>query len=173
MKLKISGKSNKIGIIDVADKDLLELRWHLSAGYATRALPKTRGDLVNRTIRAHRVIALRMFGDISGIQVDHINGNRLDNRRKNLRLAPNNSNCFNSKLRYNSKIGFKGVQKDKRLPASSAWFAVITVDGHAKYLGYYGNAIDAAHRYDEAARKYFKEFACVNFPKKGERGCLV
>jgi hypothetical protein len=95
-----------------------------------------------------------------GYIVDHINGNGLDNRRANLRLATIAQNAWNSKKR-NPRSGYKGVwfAGDKGL-----WRAAIVYHGRRIHLGYFKDKIAAARAYDAAARKYYKQFARTNFP---------
>jgi hypothetical protein len=94
-----------------------------------------------------------------GYVVDHINGDGLDNRRSNLRLATVAQNAWNSKKR-NPRSGYKGVwfAKDKRL-----WRAAIVCNRKRIHLGYFKNKIAAAHAYDAAARKLHGKFANCNF----------
>lgn len=90
-------------------------------------------------------------------QVDHINGNGLDNRRANLRLCDNRQNCQN---RHNA-LGisqYKGVGYHY-----GKWRARIGVNGKRIHLGAYLTETEAALAYDAAARKYFGEFARCNF----------
>jgi hypothetical protein len=96
----------------------------------------------------------------AGYVIDHINGCGLDNRRANLRLATVAQNAWNSKKR-NPRSGYKGVwfAAEKGL-----WRAAIVCHGRRKHLGYFRSKIDAARAYDDAAIKYYKEFARLNFP---------
>jgi hypothetical protein len=95
-----------------------------------------------------------------GYVIDHINGNGLDNRRANLRLATVAQNAWNSKKR-NPRSGYKGVwfAADKGL-----WRAAIVCHGRRIHLGYFKDKIAAAKAYDAAALKYYKDFARPNFP---------
>ena len=106
-----------------------------------------------RTQNYHRYLS-------DGYVIDHINGCGLDNRRANLRLATIAQNAWNSKKR-NPRSGYKGVYfaGDKGL-----WRAAIVCHGRRIHLGYFTDKIDAAKAYDDAARKYYKEFARPNFP---------
>lgn len=91
-----------------------------------------------------------------GVQVDHINGNALDNRRSNLRLATLQQNCFNRPKRSDGKYSkYKGV-------GMPPWSARIKVIGKTILLGTYKTEEDAALAYNEAATKYFGEFARPN-----------
>jgi hypothetical protein len=95
-----------------------------------------------------------------GYVIDHINGDGLDNRRANLRLATVAQNAWNSKKR-NPRSGYKGIwfAGDKGL-----WRAAIVCHGRRIHLGYFKDKIAAAKAYDAAARKYYGEFAKPNFP---------
>lgn len=100
--------------------------------------------------------------------VDHINGNHLDNRRCNLRIATVSENSRNARIRCDNSSGFKGVSYNRR---KSKYRSYINSDGRQFHIGYFDNPEDAARVYDTAARFLFGEFACVNFPQPGEQGC--
>ena len=89
----------------------------------------------------------------------------LDNRRANLRLSTVAQNAWNSKKR-NPRSGYKGVwfAADKGL-----WRAAIVCHGRRIHLGYFTDKIAAARAYDAAAKKYYKEFARLNFPEESIR----
>jgi hypothetical protein len=93
--------------------------------------------------------------------VDHRNGDSLDNRRDNLRIATQAENMQNRRKRKNTTSQYIGVwfAKEKK-----KWESRITQDGKKIYLGSFVNEIDAAKAYDEAAKKYRGEFAKLNFP---------
>lgn len=80
----------------------------------------------------------------------------------NLRLCTRSQNKFNSPLRADNISGFKGVYFNKR---ANKYQAQLGHEGKHIYLGIYCNSKDAALAYDAAARKYFGEFANLNFPK--------
>lgn len=88
--------------------------------------------------------------------VDHINGNGLDNRRVNLRLATSLQNQGNSRKRRNASSYYKGVSWYKPL---KKWRAQIKVDKHVIHLGYFVSEEEAAIVYQEAAIAHFGEFA--------------
>lgn len=92
-------------------------------------------------------------------EIDHINQDKLDNRRDNLRMADSRRNKANIKRRRDNTSGFKGVSWNKR---RGCWTADITSFGKHKCLGQFKVVSDAAKAYDEAAKKEFGEFACVN-----------
>lgn len=87
--------------------------------------------------------------------IDHINGNTLDNRKVNLRLATASQNLFNSKIPKNNTTGFKGVVFNKRANKFMA-------SARGEHLGYFKDKIDAAIAYNNYAEKNFGEFARLN-----------
>jgi hypothetical protein len=101
-----------------------------------------------------------------GINVDHINGNGIDNRRCNLRPCSQQENCMNRIRRCDSSSQYKGVGW---YPKYSKWFAKIQCGDAKEFLGYFASEVDAAVAYDSAARRLFGEFARLNFPARRGR----
>jgi hypothetical protein len=91
--------------------------------------------------------------------LDHINGDKFDNRKSNLRICTKAENCRNSKMKSINTSGYKGVSWRKR---DKKWSAIITVNYKNIGLGYYENKIEAAKAYNKAALKYHGEFARLN-----------
>jgi hypothetical protein len=122
--------------------------------------PGARGD-AKKTILMHRVILKAS----ERTEVDHINGNKLDNRRENLRVATKSQNLGNQKIRSTNTSGFKGVnwKQWRKIRSSGAWTARISVGSKRIHLGYFSTAEEAARAYDSAAQQYFGEFAKLNF----------
>lgn len=89
-------------------------------------------------------------------QVDHINGNRLDNRRANLRLATNQQNQMARHVVV-GKSGYKGVHKHGK-----KWRAQIKYNGKLVRLGSYETPERAAKAYDQAAKALFGEWGVLN-----------
>jgi hypothetical protein len=96
-----------------------------------------------------------------GIAIDHINGDGLDNRRTNLRIADACQNQWNQRPKENGTSKFKGVVRHKE---DKKWRVKIRYRGKHIWLGNYDNEIEAARAYDRAAVKYFGAFARLNFP---------
>lgn len=92
--------------------------------------------------------------------IDHINGNKLDNRKENLRLCSFSQNLMNTRKRKNVSCEFKGVSWGKE---RSKWTAMIQINNKRIFLGRFTDKIEAAKSYDIAARKLFGEFAKTNF----------
>jgi HNH endonuclease/AP2 domain len=128
-------------------------------GYAVRGVHI--GNRKYRKIYLHREI----IGAKKGQKVDHINGNKLDNRKENLRLATPAQNAMNIGLRRNNTSGLKGVRFEER---RDKWRAEIKVNYKNVFLGYFDNKFDAAKAYNDAAIKYHGEFARLNYLNKGE-----
>ena len=148
-------------IVDREDLDLLtKWRWKarpaVSTGggacgfYACRTL-KIRGGKES-TVYLHRFL----MGAGPGQVVDHANGDKLDNRRANLRICTLSENAANR--RYARSSGFRGVHRSNR-----RWKAVVTVEGTMHRIGLFDTPEDAARAYDEAASRLFGSYAILNF----------
>lgn len=92
--------------------------------------------------------------------VDHIDGNALDNRRHNLRITDRLGNARNHGLNKNNTSGYKGVSSDKS--KKDRWRSYIVVNKKQIWLGSFSSKKEAARSYNEAAKKYFGEFARLN-----------
>lgn len=103
---------------------------------------------------------------LPGCRVDHKNGNTLDCRRDNLRPSTQAQNARNMR-RKSKATPYKGICSNP-----PGWAAQIRENGKKVHLGQFKTPEEAARAYDEAARRIHGEFACVNFPREGERGAL-
>lgn len=145
------------GRFTVVDDDVFAIlnqyTWQCSFhGYATRLDYETQ-----KHIKMHRQI----MNPPSGMMVDHINGDKLDNRRSNLRVCTAAENSRNQRVHSNNTSGFKGVHWDG---SHKKWRALIKFEGKKFYAGRFSDVIDAARAYDAKARELFGQFARLNFP---------
>lgn len=114
----------------------------------------------NCSVYMHRVI----LNAPNDMEVDHINGDRLDNRRENLRLASTTENRRNTRKVYKPGVTtsiYKGVFWHKKL---MKWASRIQVNRRRIWIGCFLDECAAAQAYDHAAKRYFGAFARLNFP---------
>lgn len=142
-------------LVDYADYLVLnEMKWHLTIGGYAATKKMVNGK--DTTVFMHRVINETPDGYFT----DHINQNKLDNRKKNLRTVTRSQNQHNRSAYNTKKISkFKGVFFHKR---AKKFTSAIRVDGKLKHLGYFENENDAACAYNNAAKIYHKKYACLN-----------
>ena len=107
---------------------------------------------------AHRLVWLWVTGEWPAGDLDHINGNKADNRWNNIRLATRSQNMANIRAHTDNISGFKGVSWNKAL---RKWRAHIGVGGKHIYLGGFDTAAKAYAVYCLAARRHHGEFARV------------
>lgn len=145
-------------LIDQADLDLISThKWSIQDDGRGRqfALATSRATGKKRSVRMHRLI----LDAPEGVQVDHANGNTLDNRRSNLRLASAGDNQRN-KDEAESESGYKGVHRKER----GGWEASICVDNRNQSLGRFSSAAEAALVRDIASLEHHGDFASTNYP---------
>ena len=137
--------------VTVDDEDyehLSNFKWHFAPpGYARR-----HNGFGNNCVLMHRDI-LNLKGNE---QCDHINGDGLDNRRKNIRPCRPSENYKNRKVNKNNTSGKKGVTWHK---CANKWQAMIMFNGRQIYLGKFKDLDEAANAYKKAEKLYYKEFA--------------
>jgi hypothetical protein len=109
------------------------------------------GHLPAKVLLLHRVITSAP----PGFDVDHINGNGLDNRRSNLRVCTTSENCMNSRTQASSKTGVKGVH----LTRSGKFVAHIGLNGEHRHLGTFATLEEAREVRARAAADLHGEFA--------------
>jgi len=153
MVKEIKLSQGKYAIVDDDWYEMLSLvSWYYhDRGYA-RTGSKRDGIIVNEFM--HRVI----MHTPKGMQTDHINGDKLDNRAENLRI------CTNSQNQQSTNKGFgsskhRGVFWYKRY---QKWRTEIMLNGKVTFLGYFKLEADAAKAYNEAAKELHGEFASLN-----------
>jgi hypothetical protein len=114
--------------------------------------------IARKFYRSHRVAWLLYYGawPDSNLLVDHINGDRLDNRICNLRLGTKSQNHGNRGPQKNNTSGYKGVSKGK-----NGWHAAIRLKGKTIHLGVYDDIDEARYVYARKAYELFGEFARI------------
>lgn len=105
---------------------------------------------------AHRMIFLYMTSELPPCDIDHINGDRADNRWSNLRLCSRSENLQNKKNQRNNSSGVKGVYWHK---ATGKWVGQIKADGIRHSIGYFETLNDAKSAMKEARARLHGEFA--------------
>ena len=152
---KIPLPHGKFTLVDDEDFEYLsQWKWHShERGYPRRT--EYRNGKCFRYFRMSRVIMRVRPGE----EVDHINRNPLDNRRKNLRVASTSQNQANRIILSNNTSGFKGVSWHK---TSGKWSAYIGFQGKQYHLGVFSDIKDAARAYNTAAEGFYNEFAVLN-----------
>lgn len=144
------------GMALVDDEDFAWLNRHRWQRLKTHASRITAEAGKRRPVLMHREVARRAGLDIEGKQVDHINGDGLDNRRRNLRCASGRQNRQNQNLkRKGCSSRFKGVHWVGGL----GWAAEIYVEGRCIRLGRFSSEEEAQLAYAGAAIEHFGEFA--------------
>lgn len=155
---KIALTKGKFALVDDEDFDWLnQWKWSLNGnGYAVRTAKVSRGLFTVQ--RMHRVI----MNAPDGLHVDHINGDKLDNRRLNLRLCTSQQNSFNRGVQSNNTSGYKGVYLHKKRNLMKRWYAKVFVDGKYHCKGMFATPLEAAKAYNVLAVEYHGEFARLN-----------
>lgn len=137
------------GVVILLDDEDIELvsryKWWISPqGYACTHIRRENGT--RRTIGMHRLI----LGDPNMPAIDHINRNKLDNRKCNLRACSDSENSRNKKIVNGKTSAYRGVSFKR-----GKWQVVIRVNGVLKWLGYHKTEKEAA----KIAAPYFSDIA--------------
>lgn len=130
--------------------------WHISTHDIPNKLYYFRCQKGEQTVRLHREIMGCTYKD--GREVDHINGDTLDNRKQNLRVCSHSQNGKNMKINKRNNTGYKGISWH---PRDKCYQARIGVNNKRIYLGYFDNPEDAHAAYCAASKKYHGEFGRV------------
>lgn len=156
-RIAMSGKKGK-GKYVLIDDDIFstasKYRWYLSRdGYAVSN--STNHDVTRKTIWIQTLV-LKIK---KGMRRDHINGNKLDNRRKNLRYCTPAQNIVNSKIQKSNNSGYKGVcwykPKNEKI---GYWYVQLSLNNKRIYLGRYKNKLEAIKIFRKEAKKHYGEY---------------
>ena len=155
----------RYAIVDTEDlRRLSRFRWCTSKKSKKSSKPliyahRNDGD---KAVYMHREVL-----SVDGSQeIDHINGNTLDNRKANLRVCTRRQNAQNLRKRKGYRSRFKGVCWSKN---TGKWRARIDHSVKQIHLGYFESESEAAKAYDKKAKELFGEFAHLNFPDAAEK----
>ncbi len=155
MSREISLSRGKVAIVDDADYEWLSaFSWSVvgpSDGTRLYARCKIRRNGQRKSVMMHRLI----MGEPQS-EVDHRDGNKLNNQRSNLRLATHWQNGWNRKVQKNNSSGLKGAFFHK---SAKRWHSTITVNKKTFRLGWFPSAEEAHNAYVQAAKVLHGEFA--------------
>lgn len=144
----------KTAIVDDADYEILmQYKWWALRSVLSDHIFYAMTRLNGRITSMH----VALMKSPKGFEVDHIDGDGLNNLRSNLRLVTKSQQRMNQKIYKNNHSGFKGVFAER-----GRWRAVISVNKKLIHLGYFDEKLDAARHYNSAAQKHFGEFARLN-----------
>lgn len=158
MKIAL-GRRDVFAQVDDTDRDVASIAWYAHKGKGDYYYAAHRdGTGERQRIWLHNMIMERVLGRklAHGELVDHINLDKLDCRRENLRVATRAQNNIN-KVKATGKSKYKGVS-----PYNGKWRATIYVDKKQKYLGLHETEWAAAEAYNEAAKDAYGDFAVLN-----------
>lgn len=125
------------------------------AGSKNKTGDYTRVGFMGSELKAHHVVWELFYGRSPVGFIDHINGDKADNRIENLREATDSENKRNVGKRSHNNSGFKGVSWDK---VNKKWMSHATLDGKGFTIGRYATPEEAASQYDRFAREHHGEF---------------
>lgn len=149
----------KFAIVDDEDYDFL-MQWKWCATKMGKTFYAVRNIYPNG--RQTSLLMHRLILNLTDTKIlcDHRDMNGLNNQKSNIRPCTKSENQRNVKKRTHNRSGYKGVTWNE---ATKKWRAQIGVNGKVLYLGTFISIINAALSYDAAAKKYFGEFAKLNF----------
>lgn len=150
----------RVAVIDFDDFEKVRgMKWY--AHKERRRFYACREDCATgKRVYLHRLL----IAGSPGLQVNHINGDGLDNRQENLQVCTLQQNSFaHQHKRKNTSSKYRGVSWDNQ---NERWRANIKLNGKLIFLGRFEEELYAANAYDTAAIKYFGEYAAPNFPKQ-------
>lgn len=158
--IQIPLANGMVATLDNADHEQAQFNWspfqnQAGVWYARRTVKSDRTKSGYTSVYLHGAIAQPPVG----YEVDHRDGNGLNNTRANLRVATSAQNNSNKGLTVRNRSGFKGVYWSKR---DRVWRAQITANGTKYHLGSFNDPAVAAQVYDDVAIELHGEFAVTN-----------
>ena len=158
-------KDQKTIIDDEVYDYISQWKWYCHKGYARRSRRKdeSKETYPSDVIHMSREI-WKLIGRVlpKGYILDHINGDKLDNRLVNLRACTQGENVWNTRIDKHGEVPFRGVIKREKYQPIRPYVAQIDVNKKRIIIGSFASPIEAARAYNEAAKKYHGEFAILN-----------
>lgn len=161
-KIYLNGKhKDKFALVDDEDFERLnKLKWFIQTGdktnYAIRNIP-----MVNYKRGGTMLMHREIMQTPKGMEIDHKDGNGLNNQKSNLRNCTGQQNAANKRIGIVNKSGYLGVSWDKE---RKLWRATTSFGDKQVWVGRYSDIIQAAKARDLKAKELFGEFAALNFP---------
>lgn len=148
----------KFALVDDEDYErLINFKWNCTTfGYATRSIKNKSTNGKHVVIWMHREI----MNTPKGMDTDHIDGDKLNNKKTNLRICTRSQNNMNQKpqrTKYSSK--YKGVYFYKKY---NKWGSQININKTKHFIGFYENEEEAAYAYNEKSKEMFGEYAIIH-----------
>lgn len=153
MELHIYG--GHVALVDDADYAYVSnFKWHMQGNYIVHS------KSMYEHISLHRMLMAAELADTpANTQVDHIDGDKFNNQRSNLRICTPSQNASNWRTpRSKKSTKYRGVHLNRKV-----WAVYINVNGKSIFGGTFKSDIQAAHRYDELAKLHHGEYAKLNF----------
>lgn len=160
VRIPLHGKNGegKFALVDAENAEvILGNSWSVNKGYAMR------GMYFHGSTKSFKMEWFIMGKPMPGYCIDHISGDRLDNRKSNLRVCTMAQNKTNRTKKDHNKHGYTGIFWHE---IRKRFYARIKVAGKYVYIGSYRSKEEAARAYNKAARKYHGEFAKQNILKE-------
>ena len=134
--------------------ELNKYKWRLVHGYAERREYLSDGKDGFKTIYLHRLVNKTPYG----YETDHVNGNRLDNRKENLRSVTSSQNKMNHRNRKDNKSGFPGVWYDRN---RDKWVAELMKDGKKVFMKRFDSQEQAKAARITIEEVYFRDYRYI------------
>ena len=152
---EINLTQGKIALVDDADYELAKT--HKWCARKSRNLYYASAKISGKNVSLHAFL----LASPKNSEIDHVDGNGLNNQRLNLRICSHMENMANQKQHRDSKSPYKGISRAQHC---DRWAAQLFFQGRKLYLGLFKDPIDAAKAYDAKAKELFGSFARLNFP---------